>query len=97
MEEQFYPNNGCSIKGGANERRPKGELQQRILHEQPVTGNRRASLQQSLGRYKNKTEDEIEQGPNSGGSYGNQRNVLVRFDIMQREIRKQGRALLLLI
>lgn len=61
MEEQFYPNNGCSIKGGANGQRPKGELQQTILHEQPVTGNRRASLQQSLGRYKNKTEDEIEQ------------------------------------
>lgn len=66
-----------------------------------MTGNRRAFLQQSLGRYKNKTEDKIEQdgkaGSNSGGGYGNQRNVLVRFDIMQREIRKQGIALLLLI
>lgn len=61
MEVQFYPNNGCSIEGGANGQRPKGELQQTILHEQPVTGNRRASLQQSLGRYKSKTEDEIEQ------------------------------------
>lgn len=66
-----------------------------------MTGNRRASLQQSLGRCKSKTEDEREQdgkaGPNSGGSYGNQRNVLVRFDIMQREIRKQVGALLLII
>lgn len=100
MEVQFYPNNDCFIKGGAKWTKTQRRMQQTILHEQPVTGNWRASLQQSLGRYKSKTEDEIEQdgkaGPNSGGSYGNHM-AMVRFDIMQREIRKQGSTLLLII